>query len=1285
MKKRGSKQTPKAKGVANPGAAVLMKVNRKLRRCQKLWKPLGPTATGTSMTQSDYKPVETPNPRAVSGEPEENARGGHHVQTEQEQRLLMSEVRSSGDDDPGPGLVRWSWKEPASSEEREIERGAPVSDGGAGQPQYPLLRPARIRSMIHSRPSFRRHSWEPGRVLKLEAEGEEEHSVSLEDLEGGSVDTPRLLGWVRHRTHDPRRFPITISTGELDTWLAMTEEEPEEEEWMGLGQQQHIISGNDCSLDGSSFHQGRPDEETTSYRDGHRRGSQQEPGEWHDLEASSGHKIHHTFSFLRRMAGMTKNKEREKQKEREKEAKERETRITNGHLFTSITVSGNTLCYACNKSIITKEAFVCPTCNVTIHKSCKDVLSSCTKVKQKQLKAAQAKNNSALQNVSLRQKVPLGRERPNSAVYPSDSLRQSALFPQLGSRRTRTAFQSLSKSVSTNNIGNLNDEMPLGIRKILSQSTDSLNSRNRALSIESLIDEGAETIYQQLMGDLETDEKDFEADSWSLAVDASFLQQHRKDVMKRQDVIYELIQTEVHHLRTLKIMSDIFRKGMLEDLQMDSSTADAMFPALDELIEYHIQFLSRLLERRRESLLGGSSKNFVITRLGDLLVSQFSGKNAELMKRAYADFCSRHTKAVKLYKELYTRDKRFQQFVRRMTRCSVLRRHGIQECILLVTQRITKYPVLLDRILQNTKGNEDEQRELGRALALVKEVIASVDTEVHECERRFRLQDVCSRMDSRASAAMHNGQHFQRDDLARRKLVHDGFVLWKTATGRFKDVQVLLLTDVLIFLQEKDQRYSFPALDNKPAVIPLQKLIVRDIANQEKGLFLISAAAPVPEMYEIHTASRDDRNTWMKIIQQTVNICPEMEHFSMEMKTKEILRELSEEIGQRDRRVAELLEEKASLLQQVLQLRNSEDTPASGPRRLFRSESIDHPRGERLITEAIREVQRMSELMVSVCGSVGSSTDQALGTESTGGPVGSPDTEPSVNGSPEPGKNSALGDTARDLLQGLSQLSILLLSLQALVVKQDTLLEEQWQEVSEQRERLTRLNSREGGPAELERLREELAGLRRQHGLLQVEFQRSRRACEDRGQELRALEARLHDSERRREQLEREQGQWLQESPGPEAEGEAEAKVVPRCKKRAHTRQFSLPSAHAACLSLSTAQSTNQRRRSADESSLRIDPDSQGIPVAWPRDSGQPEGPCPLWDSGPPQQEGEGGEGHREGPRTGQISLDEESESSSLSSGEETADTEPTPEDATPRPSFSSPPSLVEEDDDEYY
>ena len=40
----------------------------------------------------------------------------------------------------------------------------------------------------------------------------------------------------------------------------------------------------------------------------------------------------------------------------------------------------------------------------------------------------------------------------------------------------------------------------------------------------------------------------------------------------------------------------------------------------------------------------------------------------------------------------------------RASRGPLLRRHGVQEFILLVTQRITKYPVLIQRILDNTKG-----------------------------------------------------------------------------------------------------------------------------------------------------------------------------------------------------------------------------------------------------------------------------------------------------------------------------------------------------------------------------------------------------------------------------------------------------------------------------------------------------------------------------------------------------------------------------------------------------
>uniref|UniRef100_A0A674BKA5 Rho guanine nucleotide exchange factor (GEF) 2a n=1 Tax=Salmo trutta TaxID=8032 RepID=A0A674BKA5_SALTR len=586
------------------------------------------------------------------------------------------------------------------------------------------------------------------------------------------------------------------------------------------------------------------------------------------------------------MAGNRKNKEKERMREREKEARDREARYSNGHLFTSLTVSGTTLCSACNKSITAKEALSCPTCSVTIHNRCRDTLPNCAKMKQRQQKMALMRNNSALQNVTLRTKTPMMRERPSSAIYHSDNLRQSLL----GSRRGRSGL-SLSKSVSTNNItGNLNDDSPLGLRRILSQSTDSLNFRNRAMSMESLNDEGEE-YYTSMLEEMEIEGRDFEADSWSMAVDSGYLQTHRKDIIKRQDVIYELIQTELHHVRTLRIMERVFRQGMLEEVQLEPGVVHAIFPCLDRLTAIHARFLAQLLTRRNHSLQPGSTYNFTIHQLGDVLLEQFSGQCADEMRKTYAEFCSRHLKAVKLYKELLAKDKRFQYFIRRVCRGHLLRRHGVQECILLVTQRITKYPVLIQRILDNTKDNEEEASCLTQSLTQIRELLTSVDQQVMELERTQRLQEIRARLDPRAEAKVRDGGLFRGGELLRRRLIHEGMLLWKTPGSRLKDVQVLLMTDILVFLQEKDQRFIFPCLDKSP-VLSLQNLMIREIANQERGLFLISDSSP-PEMYEVHAASKDDKNTWIRLIQHTVRSCPSREEFPLiETEDKALLRRL---------------------------------------------------------------------------------------------------------------------------------------------------------------------------------------------------------------------------------------------------------------------------------------------------------------------------------------------------------------------------------------------------------
>ncbi|KAK1880729.1 Rho guanine nucleotide exchange factor 2 [Dissostichus eleginoides] len=604
--------------------------------------------------------------------------------------------------------------------------------------------------------------------------------------------------------------------------------------------------------------------------------------------------------------------------------------------------------------------------------------------------------------------------------------------------------------------------------------------------------------YSSVLEELELEGQDFKADSWSMAVDSSYLQTHRKNIIKRQDVIYELIQTELHHMRTLHIMERVFRQGMLDELQMDLCTVHAMFPCLDQLIRIHSHFLAQLLLRHNCSLQPGSYRNYTIHQLGDILLEQFSGQCADDMRKTYAEFCSRHMKAVKLYKELLARDKKFQCFIRRVSRGSLLRRHGVQECILLVTQRISKYPVLVQRILENTAVNDDEEEasSIAQASFMVRELLSSIDQQMEDLEKTQRLQEIQAKLDPRSETRVRDGGLFKPSELFRRRLVHEGTLFWKTPGSRLKDV--------LVFLQEKDQRYFFPCLD-KSSVLSLQNLIVRDIANQERGMFLISDSSP-PEMYEFHAASKEDKNVWIRHIQRTVSKCPSREDFPLiETEQKAHLRRLKADIQQKDREMLELLQERVTLFCELAEVTSGhEGLQTHNTRILFRADTTQAPRAEKHLQDATTEVDRLSELLL------GSSVDIPLPghhSHMEGGDTSAQDLL--VNGDHD-------GFTAKKIYQRLVNLSVYLHAVQGAVIKQDSILEQLLQPQESPppaagggwrplwRDGVTR----EAGAGSSVG---ELTLLQRQHSLLQEELLRLRNA-----------EGRFKESEKARARLERQ-------------------------------------------------------------------------------------------------------------------------------------------------------------------
>uniref|UniRef100_A0A8B9PAS8 A-kinase anchoring protein 13 n=1 Tax=Apteryx owenii TaxID=8824 RepID=A0A8B9PAS8_APTOW len=954
-----------------------------------------------------------------------------------------------------------------------------------------------LRNSMRPLSPFRRHSWGPGKNATNEAEINQ-RSYSLEGLAGDPDENKKPSASLEASSlsnKDLRRSPL--ANDECGSLVSLTEE-LEQGEIRDYDHQMHQRS---------------------------------QPQEFHFCASAVSSPLTKSMCLMAISKPVLDKKEKEKTKEKDKESKEKEKdkKLLNGHLFTATSIVSQATCYHCMKPF-SKDSYYCANCNAIVHKGCKESFASCAKVKMKPQKGMlQAHDTSSLPTVTMRNKNSQPKERPRSAILAPDENTVTSIFNNRRSQQTT----ALSKSVSIQNIAGVgNDDSLIHTWKFLSQSTDSLHKISRVNeSMESLIDEGADMNEGQLMGDLELDSKQLEAESWSQVVDSKFLRQQKKDIVKRQDVIYELMQTEMHHVRTLKIMNDVYSAGMVKELQYDQHVVDKIFPCLENLLHIHSHFFQRILERKRESLADKSEKNFVIKRIGDILVYQFSGESAERMKKTYGKFCGHHNEAVNNFKDLYSKDKRFQAFVKKKMSSSVVRRLGIPECILLVTQRITKYPVLLQRILQYTKENEVEHQDLTRSLNLVKDVIAAVNSKVSNYEKKMRLDEIYTRTDSKSIMRMKSGQMFAKEDLRHRKLIRDGPVSLKNA--------------------EKDQKYVFASLDQKSTVISLKKLIVREVAHEEKGLFLISMGAKDPEMVEVHASSKEERSSWIQIIQDTINTMDKDEdegvpsESELEKRVSDTkVRELKEQLQQKDKQILTLLEEKEKIFRDMADCSVQEDLP--GSRVLFRASTEEAPKGEAIMKSAINEVELLQGLVSRSLGSaLGQQVSSATIEQEGGvGPVSLPRRAETFGGFDSHQMNASKGgekdegDDAQDLRrtesdsilkklpragaafcgEGCSDFSLPpSLPSQAVVLQQDTFIEDQKLALSERA--LTRSLSRPNSLIEqekqrnLEKQRQELANLQKQQAQHQEEKRRREKEWEAREKELTMQEAHLAQRE----------------------------------------------------------------------------------------------------------------------------------------------------------------------------
>merc|ERR550519_287335 len=146
-------------------------------------------------------------------------------------------------------------------------------------------------------------------------------------------------------------------------------------------------------------------------------------------------------------------------------------------------------------------------------------------------------------------------------------------------------------------------------------------------------------------------------------------------------------------------------------------------------------------------------------------------------------------------------------------------------------------------------------------------------------------------------------------------------------------VNVVVLSDVVLFLQESNQKYTFVTPEGKPGAVPVHSLIAREKPGSEppKALFLLSTTGDLssPQCYEVGVVQPRDRGDWISGIRRAVDLSsggqPEEGESEAETARKELeakymrMRQLTSELRGRDLTLARLLEDKMRLLCEMLE------------------------------------------------------------------------------------------------------------------------------------------------------------------------------------------------------------------------------------------------------------------------------------------------------------------------------------------------------------------------------
>ncbi|XP_065348598.1 intersectin-2 isoform X1 [Cloeon dipterum] len=322
----------------------------------------------------------------------------------------------------------------------------------------------------------------------------------------------------------------------------------------------------------------------------------------------------------------------------------------------------------------------------------------------------------------------------------------------------------------------------------------------------------------------------------------------------RQGYITELIETEQSYINDMTVVHEAFEKPLLESNVISKEDVEKIFVNWKDILQCNCVFLSALRVRRDMSP-GGE-----IRMIGDILC-----ENLPRMA-AYARFFSCQLRAADLLQYHTENTPEFRSFVRQCEIQSVAKGLPLSSFLIKPMQRITKYPLIIKKILENTPEDHPDHQNLEEAMASAEEFCTLVNEGVREREDSDRLEWLQRNVqaDQLEEQLVFNSL---TNMLGQRKLIHFG-VLKKVNSGR--ELVGFLMNDFLLLASPnkplKSTAFSFERHKGITMKIYKKPFFLNEIkfsaGNENEELVLQDDN----RSYLLNAPSYSERSLWLRLL-----------------------------------------------------------------------------------------------------------------------------------------------------------------------------------------------------------------------------------------------------------------------------------------------------------------------------------------------------------------------------------------------------------------------------------